>query len=406
MRRLFAHHNTEKRPLSQGCPLSLEDRLIILVRQRMAHIAIDGRKYFDFGIGTYIRNLVAAIARSNTSHSYSLLVAPDDLARIESPSGWKNHATRLKKYSFGEMALLGLEARKAGADLLHVPHYTLPLGLRRRSVVTIHDLVHVAFPQYFTIGQRAYAQAMLRHAARAAGAVITGSHTAKRDIVSLFRIDERRVHVIYHGIQSCFKSVEDSGRLDGFRERFGLHAPFILYVGNIKPHKNIPALLRAFKSLAHVQKDLELAFAGESLYRNTELSALVDELAIRPLVRDLGRLPSNDLVCAYNAAEAVVLPSFYEGFGFTALEAMACGTPVVVSNGGSLPEVVGDAALVFDPSEDGALEAALGAVLQDGGVRDSLIAKSRRNIERFSWEAAARETIRVYESVLDEFPAR
>jgi glycosyltransferase involved in cell wall biosynthesis len=370
----------------------------------MAHIAIDGRKYFDFGIGTYVQNLVAGISRSNSSHGYSLIVSTGDLARIESPLGWQKHATRLRKYSLGEMTLLGHEARKAGADLLHVPHYTLPLGLRRRSVVTIHDLVHVAFPQYFTLTQRTYARAVLRHAVRDAGAVITGSHQAKTDIVNLFRIDERRVHVIYHGMQSHFKKLEDPGKLQGFRDRFHLPRPFILYVGSIKPHKNIPALLKAFKELSAAHRDLDLIFVGESLYGNMELSALVEELGIRPLVRDLGKLSSDDLVCAYNAAEAVVLPSLYEGFGFTAVEAMACGTPTVVSNGGSLPEVVGDAALVFDPSEPGALDSALEAVLSDSSLRQSLVNKGRRNIGRFSWDAAARETIRVYESVLNEFP--
>jgi glycosyltransferase involved in cell wall biosynthesis len=371
----------------------------------MARIAIDGRKYFDFGIGTYVQNLASGISRSNSPHDYTLIIAAEDRARIEPFPRWRTYSTNLKKYSFGEMILLGRETRKAGADLLHVPHYTLPLGLRRRSVVTIHDLVHVAFPQYFTVAQRTYARAVLRHAVRDAGALITGSHQAKSDIVSLFRIDERRVHVIYHGIQAHFKELEDRRELQRFRERFGLKRPFILYVGNIKQHKNIPALLRAFKKLLPTQKDLDLVFVGELLNGNKGLSTLVDELGIRSKVRDLGRLSADDLVCAYNGAEAVVLPSLYEGFGFTVVEAMACGTPTVVSNRGSLPEVVGDAALVFDPSEPGALDSALQAVLTDRGLRESLIANGRRNIQRFSWDAAARETIKVYESVLSEFPS-
>jgi glycosyltransferase involved in cell wall biosynthesis len=369
----------------------------------MAHIAIDGRKYFDFGIGTYIQNLAAGISRSNSSHEFTLLVSPGDLGRIELPPGWQKRATRLRKYSWGEMALLGHEARKAGADLLHEPHYTLPLGLRGRSVVTIHDLIHVAFPQYFTIAQRTFAQAVLRHAVRDAGAVITGSYEAKKDIVSLFRVDERRVHVIYHGIQPSFKKLEDRTALQDFRHRFDLRRPFLLYVGSVKPHKNIPALLKAFKRLTSTHRDLDLVCVGESLYRSRELSALVDELGLRTQVRDLKRLATADLIRAYNSAEAVVLPSLYEGFGFTAVEAMACGTPAVVSNSGSLPEIVGDAALVFDPSEPGALESALETVLSDRGLRESLAANGRRNIERFSWDTAAGETIKVYESVLNEF---
>jgi glycosyltransferase involved in cell wall biosynthesis len=369
--------------------------------QRRAHIAIDGRKYFDFGVGTYVQNLAAGISRSNSSHSYTLLVSSEDESRIQPPKGWHVHATSLRKYSLGEMAFLGRESRQAGADLLHVPHYTLPLGLRRRSVVTIHDLVHVAFPQYFTRAQRTYAHAVLRHAVKAAGAVITGSHRAKADIVDLFRIDERRIHVIYHGIQSYFRKIDDRATLQEFRDRFDLHRPFILYVGSIKPHKNIPALLKAFEKLFVTQKDLDLVFVGEWLYENKELSALVDGLGIRTRVRDLGRLPTEALVCAYNSAELLVLPSLYEGFGFTAVEAMACGTPAVVSNRGSLPEVVGDAALIVDPSKPGALESGLLSVLTDRALRKSLIANGRENIKRFSWDATAKETIKVYELVLN-----
>jgi glycosyltransferase involved in cell wall biosynthesis len=370
--------------------------------QRRAHIAIDGRKYFDFGVGTYVQNLASAIARSNSPHSFTLLISPEDQSRIQVPKGWQARATSLKKYSLGEMTLLGRESRQAGADLLHVPHYTLPLGLRRRSVVTIHDLVHVTFPQYFTRAQRTYAHVVLRHAVRDAGAVITGSQWAKADIVGRFRADERRIHVIYHGIQSHFKKIENRAKLQDFRDRFDLRRPFVLYVGNVKPHKNIPGLLRAFQQVLSTQKELDVVFAGESLYENKELSALVDRLGIRTRVRDLGRLPTDALVCAYNSAEVLALPSLYEGFGFTAVEAMACGTPAVVSNRGSLPEVVGDAALVVDPSKPGALESGLLSLLTDRGLRKSLIANGRENIKRFSWDLSAKETLKVYESVLND----
>jgi glycosyltransferase involved in cell wall biosynthesis len=283
----------------------------------MAHIAIDGRKYFDFGIGTYVQNLVAGISRSNSSHGYSLIVSPGDLARIESPLGWQKHATRLRKYSLGEMTLLGHEARKAGADLLHVPHYTLPLGLRRRSVVTIHDLVHVAFPQYFTLTQRTYARAVLRHAVRDAGAVITGSHQAKTDIVNLFRIDERRVHVIYHGMQSHFKKLEDPGKLQGFRDRFHLPRPFILYVGSIKPHKNIPVLLRAFRKVPRSGRDIQIVFMGESLFLTPRLSGLSGKLGVTQRIRYLRRVSQNDLAGPYNSAGMPPFPAFCDGFGRT-----------------------------------------------------------------------------------------
>ncbi|MEK6755735.1 MAG: glycosyltransferase family 1 protein [Bacteroidota bacterium] len=368
----------------------------------MAQIAIDARKYFDFGIGTYIQNLSRALSDLDSRHRYSLLVSVEDSPRVECPPNWTKQIVNFKKYSPGELMLLGYRTRKQGADLLHIPHYTLPIGLKGRSVVTVHDLIHVKFPWCFTLPQRMYAHAVLSHVARHAGAIITGSEHAKVDVVDTLHVDERKVYPIYHGIQPGFERLRDEQKIIDFKRRFQLRNPFVLYVGNIKPHKNIPTLLQAFKSIVSWRKDVELVFVGELLSNDEPLSILAQSLGITKNIRNLGRLSKDDLICSYNAAEVLVLPSLYEGFGFTAVEAMACETPVVASNAASLPEVIADAGIIFEAASPNALENALRSVLVDARLRNELVAKGKKNIQRFSWDRAARETLRVYETVLEK----
>lgn len=366
----------------------------------MAYIAVDGRKYFDLGIGTYIRSLTDALSHLQASHHFSLLVSPGDYDTIVPPIGWQKHVVDVEKYSVREILLLGYQARRKGIDLFHEPHYTLPIGLRRKSIVTIHDLIHLKFPEYFNPAQRSYATAIMGHAVRNAGAVIAVSERTKQDIVERFRLPAESIQVVYHGLDAGFRKITDSGRRASFRGHFHLQNPFILYVGSLKPHKNVPLLLRAFQSLVTTHEDLELVFAGESLSEYSDLTALAVALGILPRIKELGRVQGEDLTLAYNVAEALALPSRYEGFGFPALEAMACGTPVVVSDGGSLPEVVGDAALVVKVDDVGALEDALRMVLNDAGLRADLRERGERNVLRFSWKKAATETLRMYESLL------
>ena len=368
----------------------------------MAHIAIDARKYFDFGIGTYVQNLSNALSRLNSLHRYSLLISEDDFSRVNCPVHWTKQAVNYRKYSLGELFLFGYQIRRFGIDLLHAPHYTLPLGLVGKSVVTVHDLIHLKFPQYFNALQKAYARTVFWHVARSAGAIITGSEHTKRDVVETLKVNERKVYSIYHGVQPGFQKIQDPGRIHLFRERFGLRNPYVLYVGNIKPHKNIPTLLKAFAQIAASYKDLDLVFAGELLSKNAYLTKLVQTLGIGRRIRDLGQLPTEELIRCYSEAEVLVLPSLYEGFGFTAVEAMACETPVVAANAASLPEVVGDAGVIFETLDPKSLEDALRTVLSEPQTRRRLVEEGKRNIRRFSWDQAAQETLRVYETVLNQ----
>lgn len=369
----------------------------------MAHIAIDARKYFDFGIGSYIQNLISALPGLRSKHTYSLLAAPGDLQRIQSPSEWQKHPTPFKRYSLGELMLLGRQARNLGADIFHEPHYTLPTGLKGRSVVTIHDLIHLRMPQFFSPAQRLYARSVISHAVRHAGAVIAISQKTKDDIIETFKVSEQRVEVVYLGIRPMFRKLEDRSLVDRFLSAAEVERPYVLYVGNVKPHKNISTLLTAFADVYSKRNDLQLVFAGGSCKEDRDLLAQAQRLGIVEAIRDLHHVSDEELVCAYNGAEVLVLPSLYEGFGYPALEAMACGTPTVVSSAGSLPEVAGIASLIVDPKRPDELAEAILSVVRDPEMKRDLIAKGRINVQRFSWRATAGRTLDIYEKVLSRW---
>jgi glycosyltransferase involved in cell wall biosynthesis len=185
-----------------------------------------------------------------------------------------------------------------------------------------------------------------------------------------------------------------------------LEHPYVLYVGNVKPHKNIPRLLAAFSHVRARHPDLDLVFAGGSCLRDSALLDQSRHLGITEAIRDLLQLSETDLVSAYNGADVVVLPSLYEGFGFPALEAMACGTPAVVSNAGALPEIVGEGAIIIDPTNSEELAQAILDLLEDSEKSSQLIEKGKVRAGDFSWETAGRQTLTIYEKVLERCRAR
>lgn len=367
----------------------------------MARIGFDARKYFDFGIGTYIRQLTRALPEALPLHSFVLFVSPDDYGRIPSGERMEKVVSDVGKYTIREWLSYGGTIRRRGVELFHEPHYTLPAGLSGNSVVTIHDLIHLKFPEYFSAGARAYAWLMMRHAVQHSGAVIAVSERTKQDIIERFGIREEKIHLVYNGVAKHFRRLEPSEALQQFKRRFSLDKPFVLYVGGFGRHKNISVLLRAFCLLVRKEKGVQLVFAGKRFFEDGDLSREALRLGIESFIKDLGILQDDELVTLYNLASVVVLPSLYEGFGFPALEAMACGTPVVVSDRGALPEIVGDAALIAEAENAESLASAMENLLVDSELRNRLIERGRKRAAGFTWEEAARKTAQVYEKVLN-----
>jgi glycosyltransferase involved in cell wall biosynthesis len=365
----------------------------------MAVIALDGRKYFDFGIGTYIQQLVRSLSLLNTSHNFVLYASPADRTSIVPPSGWTVAEAAYSKYSFSEIAAFGFKARRDHIEVFHEPHYTLPVGLKNISVATIHDIIHLRFPELFSPLQRAYSRAMIWHALKNSRTVIVDSEFTKRDILSTFQTNPDKIKVIPLGVGEQFRQVKNNGKVADFRRKFGLERQYVLYVGNVKPHKGMGTLLEAFHRI-HRSNDLDLVLVGGMIHDDVQLPRMVQEFGMTGRIKELGRLSDDDLVMVYNGAEALVMPSRYEGFGLPALEAMACGVPVLVSNAASLPEVAGDAALVFEVGNSKELAEGLARLLKEPSLRRNMIQKGKARAKQFTWKETATRTMDVYEQII------
>jgi len=365
----------------------------------MASIAIDGRKYFDFGIGTTIQQLIRSLSDLKSHHRFIVYTDVADHSNIVLPFGWENRPISYKKYSVGEIVKFGRQIRKERVDLFHEPHYTLPIGLRDCSVVTINDMIHVRFPEFFSVAQRGYAYAMIRHAVAHSRIVIAISEFTKNDILRSFKVKEEKIRAIPLGVGTEFRPGRENALLDQFRQKFHLQNEYILYVGNTKPHKGIGTLLEAYKGIRS-SNELDLVFVGGSVMQDPILSQQIDQLGGAAGIRDLGRISSDDLISAYNGARCLVMPSLYEGFGLPVLEAMACGTPVVSSDAGSLPEVVGNGGLMFKAGKSHELMGVLQDLLRDPRLKNELIQKGLERAQRYTWRNTAQRTLDVYEEIL------
>jgi len=366
-------------------------------------IAIDARKLRDFGIGTYIRNLVEQLARLDRTTEYVLLLPPADVPFAAGlGENFRGVAETARPYSFGEQVRIPLAVARERIHLLHEPHYVLPTATRCRSVVTIHDCIHLRFPQYLPHRLATYyARAAMWSATRQADRILTVSEASKRDILQYFNIAPERVAVIYNALDARFSEPPDEAHMEQVRQRYQLEHPFVLYVGNIKPHKNLERLIAAFgRARTDGPDDLRLIVIGDELSRYPALRQAVHRHKLDKHVRFLGFQPAHTLIAFYRLARAFVFPSLYEGFGLPPLEAMACGTPVVTSNLSSLPEVAGGAAMLVDPYDIDAIADGIRRVVNDDTLRQDLRTRGLARVNDFSWEVAARKTQAIYLDVL------
>lgn len=354
-------------------------------------IAIDARKWRDYGIGTYVRNVVRHLARLDHESTYFLLCDRADEAMLRDLA--ENFVPVVEGspgYSLAEHVTIPRKLRRLGVDLFHSPHYVLPLLGRTPCVVTIHDCIHLLFPQYLPnrLAHR-YARFMMRKAVERSALVFTVSEASRRDILRFFpEADPERVRVVPNAIDPSLRLAPDDAEMERVRERYQIRGRFVLYAGNIKPHKNLERLIQAFGRLKQGSGfgDVKLLIIGDEISRYGSLRRSVEAAGVRQEARFFGFVPDSTLSCLYRLASVFAFPSLYEGFGLPPLEAMACDTPVVTSNVSSLPEVVGDAALLVDPYDVDALAAALARVLCDETLSAELVAKGRARVARFSWE--------------------
>jgi len=317
-------------------------------------VAIDARKLHDFGIGTYIRNLLRHLARIDHDTEFVLLCTEADLGvAAQLGPNFRSVLEPAPNYSIREQIHVPWVLRRERPDLFHAPHYVLPAAIHCNSVVTIHDCIHLMFPQYLPNRMAyAYARAQMWTAAHRSDCILTVSDASKRDILHLFNIPPEKIVVVYNAIDAHFSVTPHPDAVARVRERYQLDHRFLLYVGNIKPHKNLVRLIEAFSELRTGDlEDLKLLIIGDEISKLPALRHAVHRHKLHKHVRFLGYVPDDQLAVLYRLAAVFVFPSLYEGFGLPPLEAMASGTPVVVSNVSSLPEVVGDAAVLVDPHD-------------------------------------------------------
>lgn len=370
----------------------------------MARIGIDIRKIRDFGIGTYIRNLVSGLHSRAHGHDFVLLHAPDDPAP-ELPATMERASEPSGLYSLREPFSLGRTARRLKLDLLHCPHYVTPFRPGCPVAVTIHDLIHLLFPAYLPNPlARFYAAYFLRRAVRRSAVVFTVSEGSRADILARLPATAGRVLVTPNALDpACFAPPEATD-IAVLLERIGIRTPYILAVGNNKPHKNLAAALEAFAIFRRrAGAAWSLVYAGGSFtdpHAGAAMLSRVEEGGMADSVVFAGYLPTVELHRLYAGAAMFIFPSLYEGFGLPPLEAMALGAPVVASNRSVMPEILGDAALLTDP-EPALLAAALERLAEDDSLRADLIARGRTRARQFTLDRLVETTLDGYLRALE-----
>ena len=370
-------------------------------------IAIDATSvpHQRVGAGTYIYNLVRALAQVDNDNRYFVFAKPETFEECL-PTAPRFHLVpvrlpwRLARMAW-EQTVLPLHLRRLGVDVLHSPHYTTTVvsgGWRR--VVTFHDVTFFLLPERYPPLRGAYFRAASRAGARLADLVVAVSKTVKADVECHLRLPPERVRVVPLAAAPSFHPLGDAARTTAVRTKYGLPERFILNVGALEPGKNQATLVRAFHRLKRQDSEQGLVIAGPPAWRYERLFRLVDDLGLAGQVRFLGYVPAEDLVALYNLADLFVFPSLYEGFGLPPLEAMACGLPVVASTAPALREVLDDAALLVHPQDVVALAEAMAAALRDEPLRSRLRQAGLRRAAQFSWERTARETVAVYDEAV------
>ena len=365
-------------------------------------VAIDARKLHDFGIGTYTRNLLRHLARIDRDTEYVLLCHQPDLG-IGAQLG-TNFRTVLEpspNYSIREQIHLPWLLHRERPDVFHAPHYVMPPAVSCRSLVTIHDCIHLAFPQYLpSRAAYVYARASMWSAAHRSRRILTVSEASKRDIIRFLNVPPEKIVVVYNAIDERFRVTPSEEAIARVRERYQLDHRFVLYVGNIKPHKNLVRLIEAFDRLRKCGFDeLTLLIIGDEISKLPSLRRAVHSHKLHKHVRFLGHLPDDTLAILYRLAAVFVFPSLSEGFGLPPIEAMACGAPVVTSNVSSLPEVTGGAAVLVDPYDIESIADGIARVLSDPVLREELRVKGIARALEFSWERSVSRTREIYQEV-------
>lgn len=372
-------------------------------------IGIDARMINQSGIGRYIRGLISELQKLDHTNEYYLLLRQEEFDTVETKDNFRKVLADFKWYGIEEQIRMPKLLSSLNLDLVHLPHFNVPILYRGKFVVTIHDLIHQHFQMkrvtthsrvFYRFKQFGYDR-VFNIAINRSKKIITPSNFVKNLLNNDWNIDSNKMIVtpeaVEHSLENVFKRMtEDGSRL--ILKNLGIEKPYLFYLGNAHPHKNVEKLIQVFLNLSKRYKTLNLVLAGADHYFWQRIK---DEVMVREDARNIiftGFVTDTQAVAIYKNASMFVLPSLEEGFGIPILEAMACHCPVVSSNAASLPEVGGDAVLYFDPKNEKDMTDKIELVLNNKKLSQQLINKGLKRYIQFSWEKLARQTLEIYKT--------
>jgi glycosyltransferase involved in cell wall biosynthesis len=361
-------------------------------------VAIDAR-WLIGGIGTYTENLLLGLNACANGLEFHAIAREVDAPRVRSICS-RVTILDVPIYTLSEQFLVPRAVKPC--DLLHVPHFNVPLLHRGPLIVSIMDVIHISSPAYRdSLRSRLYAKPMLIASARKAEHIVTVSEFSKGQLMAVLGIAGSKITVIHCGVDSRYWRAFDQAECQAAAESLGIKTPFLLYVGNLKPHKNVPTLLRAFAQLLQRRKlPHRLVLVGDDARWRHSLVEECSRLRIRDRTLFIPYVDQALLPKIYAAADLLVMPSAAEGFGLPVLEAMATATPVICSRATSLPEVAGDAALYFDPTSSEELSLVMERLFESTELRDCLRRKGLERAKQFTWQASTTKHLDLYHGVL------
>lgn len=353
------------------------------------------------GIDRYVSELSQEILKQDKANQYVLFFKDADKSASYKDFGHKIVITGIAHYSLAEQLKLPGILNKENLDLVHFPHFNVPIFYRKPFVVTIHDLTHTKFPgrKKSHLFHRLAYNLVLSKAISAPKKIIAVSESTKKEILEFFKVPQDKISVIYEGANESYKLMDKQEAFKIVSNRYGVAKPYILYVGVWRRYKNLPKLAAAFDKLRQKGIDMQLVLAGEVDPHYPEIKNHVSRITYHDSLIMSGRVPEQDMQALFSAATVFVLPSLAEGFGLTALEAASCGIPIACSDIPTLHEVLGQAAEYFDPENLQNMTEVIENLLRNPKRQEELANLALSRAKHFSWSIAAEETIELYKSI-------
>lgn len=373
-------------------------------------IGVDARVIKQYpGLGRYCINVLKGLSDIDTDNEYIVFtLTPEKLDFLHAHKNFRIVQTEYPVLSYKTFYAFSRFINKYGPQIFLSTFQVAPLHVLCPMVIVLHDMMDLMYKDAFThhnifirTGLKHFFKYAIPKSVNKASAIITVSESTKRDLLSYFGMNEKKVTAILEGVEDNFKPVTDREILLKVKDQYKLPDRFVLYLGSIKPYKNLHGVLEAFSKLSGIglQNNIKLLIGGLKHFSIDRINAAIEKLGIRDRVQHIGFIAEKDLPAVYSLAEVFLFPSIWEGFGLPVLEAMRCGAPVITSNTSSLPEVVGDAGIQVDPYNIVEIAYNLKKLLQDPELRRCLSDKGIERAKTFSWKKAAEETLEVLSAV-------